>query len=201
QGVRTPFVPNRPWRPGGRPGQAFEAAYPTPEGKAAARRLATALDPLAAALAKGALEDPHRLDDHLEAVEKAGFGDPALSALAAEIIRLRLDADHLDSGALARHLRERGFAGLLTDIDRAAAQAGAPFLKQDVTLATARSQWTHAFEVLNRLAALEAAIASAKGNLGGRSDMAALERLKAERDVLKRSVRSGSLWTDGETSP
>ncbi|MFA7263259.1 MAG: DNA primase [Caulobacter sp.] len=201
QGARTPFIPNRPWKPGGRPGQVFESAYPTPEGKAAARRLATALDPLAAALARGALEDPHRLDDHLEAVEKAGFGDPALSALAAEIIRLRLEADHLDSGALNRHLRERGFAGLLTDIDRAAAQAGAPFLKQDVTLATARSQWTYAFEVLNRLAALEAAISSAKGNLGGRSDMAALERLKAERDTLKRSVRSGSLWTDGEPIP
>lgn len=200
-GARAPFVPGRPWKPGGKPGLTFEPAYPTPEGKAAALRLSTALDPLAAALAKGGLEDPHRLDDHLEAVEKAGFGDPALSALAAEIIRLRLDADHLDSGALARHLRERGFAGLLTDIDRAAAQAGAPFLKQDVTLASARSQWTHAFEVLNRLAALEAAIASAKGNLGGRSDMAALERLKAERDALKRSVRSGSLWTDGETSP
>lgn len=198
---QAPFTPNRPWKPGGRAGQLFEASFPTPEGKAAAKRLSTALDPLAAALAKGALEDPHRLDDHLELFEKAGFGDPALSALAAEIIRLRLDADHLDSGALARHLRERGFAGLLTDIDRAAAQAGAPFLKQDVTLATARSQWTYAFEVLNRLAALEAAVSSAKGNLGGRSDMAALERLKAERDILKRSVRSGTLWTDGETSP
>ncbi|MBI5938852.1 MAG: DNA primase [Caulobacterales bacterium] len=198
QGPRAPFVPGRPWKPGGRPGQPFEATFPTAEGKAAAKRLSTALDPLAAALAKGALEDPHRLDDHLEAFEKAGFGDPALIALAAEIIRLRLDADHLDSGALARHLRERGFAGLLTDIDRAAAQAGAPFLKQDVTLATARSQWTYAFEVLNRLAALEAAMLSAKGNLGGRSDMAALERLKAERDQLKRSVRSGSLWTDDD---
>jgi len=51
------------------------------------------------------------------------------------------------------------------------------------------------------LAALEAAVSSAKGNLGGRSDMAALERLKAERDILKRTVRSGALWTDGETSP
>ena len=31
--------------------------------------------------------------------------------------------------------------------------------------------------------------------------MAALERLKAERDTLRRAIRSGSLWTDGETSP
>ncbi|MDP1631796.1 MAG: DNA primase [Caulobacter sp.] len=199
---RAPFTPSRPWRPGGRGGPAlFEATFPTAEGKAAAKRLSTALDPIAAALARGVLDDPHRLDDHLEVFEKAGFGDPALLPLAREIIRLRLEADHLDSGALARHLRDCGFAGLLNDIDRAAAQAGAPFLKQDVTLASARSQWTQAFEVLNRLAALETAIESAKGSLGGRSDMAALERLKAERDSLKRSVRSGSLWTDGETSP
>jgi len=198
RGPRQPFTPR-----GGRGGKGFPTfdAFPTPEGKEAARALSNSLDPMACALAKGALDDPHRLDDHLEQLERSGFGDANLSELAKEIIRLRLDADHLDSGALARHLRERGFAGLLTDIDRAAAKAGAPFLKQDVTLAAARSQWTHAFEVLNRLAALEAALTSAKVNLGGRSDMAAFERLKAERDTLKRAVRSGTLWSDGEASP
>jgi DNA primase len=201
-GARPAFQPNA--RRGGRPGRGgamqFDA-FPTPEGKEAARKLSSQLDPLAAALAKGALDDPHRLDDHLEEMERGGFGDPALSELAKEIIRLRLEADHLDSGALARHLRDRGFAGLLTDIDRAAAKAGAPFLKQDVTLAAARSQWTHALEVVNRLAALETALSSAKASLGGRSDLAAFERLKAERDTLKRAVRSGSLWSDGEASP
>ncbi len=195
---RAPFTP----RARGRRGEVLHFdAFPTPEGKAAARKLAVSLDPMAAALAKAALEDPHRLDEHFEQLERSGFGDPALSELAREFIRLRLDADHLDSASLARHLRERGFAGLLTDIDRAAAMAGAPFLKQDVTLAAARSQWTLAFEALNRLAALETALTSAKASLGGRSDMAALERLKAERDTLRRAIRSGSLWTDGETSP
>ncbi|MDQ0466136.1 DNA primase [Caulobacter ginsengisoli] len=174
--------------------------FPTAEGRNAARRLATSVDPIAAALAKGALEDPHRLDDHLETLEHHGFGDPALSELAKEIIHLRIDADILDSGALTRHLRERGFDALLTDIDRAAANAGAPFLKQDVTLAVARSQWTRAFEVMNRLAALETAVASAKGNLAERSDMIAIERLKAERDTLKRRVRSGTLWDENEVS-
>lgn len=198
RGVRRPFTPGR----GRGRGDALHFdAFPTPEGKAAAKKLQVALDPMAAALAKGALEDPHRLDDHFEQLERSGFGDPGLAELAKEIIRLRLDADHLDSGALARHLRDRGFAGLLTDIDRAAAKAGAPFLKQDVTLAAARSQWTHAFEALNRLAALETALSSAKASLGGRSDMAAFERLKAERDTLRRAIRSGSLWSDGEASP
>ncbi len=84
----------------------------------------------------------------------------------------------------------------MTDIDRAAAASGAPFLKQDVTLEAARSQWSHAFSVLNRLAALEEAVSSAKGRLGGRSDMEAFERLKMERDNLKRAVRSGTLWSE-----
>lgn len=192
RGART----GRPgWRNGPEP-----LTFPTAEGRSAARRLSTAIDPIAASLAKGALEDPHRLDDHLESLEHHGFGDPALSELAKEIIRLRIDADVLDSGALTRHLRERGFDALLTDIDRAAANAGAPFLKQDVTLAVARSQWTRAFEVINRLAALEEAVASAKGNLAERSDMIAIERLKAERDTLKRQVRSGTLWDETEVT-
>jgi DNA primase len=130
-------------------------------------------------------------------MEAHGFGDPALKELANEIIRLRLEADHLDTQALARHLRERGFAGLLTDIDRAAPQAGAPFLKQDVTLAAARSSWSHAFAVLTRMAALERAIDSAKRNLAEESSsVAALTRLKTERDKLRRAVKTGTIWTD-----
>ena len=174
-----------------------ELTFPTPEGKAAAKRLATSIDAMAAAVAKGALNDPPRLDDHLEELEAHGFGDPALSELAKEIIRLRLDADHLDTGALARHLRDSGFAGLLTDIDRAASQSGAPFLKQDVTLATARSEWSHAFVVLSRMAALEKALDTAKRDLAEGAGAAVLMRLKTERDKLRRAVKSGTIWTDG----
>lgn len=169
----------------------------TPEGKAAAKRLPSDIDPVAAAVAKAALEDPPRLDDHLEELEAHGFGDPLLGELASEIIRLRLDADHLDTEALARHLRERGFVGLLTDIDRAAAKSGAPFLRSDVTLAVARSQWSHAFVVLTRMAALEKALATAKRDLAESSGAAALMRLKTERDKLRRAVKTGTIWTDG----
>ena len=87
--------------------------------------------------------------------------------MAKEIIRLRLEAEHLDTEALARHLAARGFSALLSDIDRAAAKSGAPFLEPDVTLAVARSQWSHAFEALNRMAALEDAIDAAKRTLAG----------------------------------
>ncbi len=197
--ARPAWQPRAPYdggRGGGWKRGAPPLLPPTPQGLAAAERLANSLDPLAAALAKGALEDPHRLDDHLEDLPTKGFGDPALKGLANELTSVRLEAEGLDSEGLARHLRSRGFAALLTDIDRAAAASGAPFLKQDVTLEAARSQWSHAFSVLNRLAALEEAVSSAKGRLGGRSDMEAFERLKMERDNLKRAVRSGTLWSE-----
>ncbi|MFZ0267695.1 hypothetical protein [Caulobacter sp.] len=52
-----------------------------------------------------------------------------------------MDPRHLDSGVMQRHLATQGFATLLIDIARAAILMRAPSLKQDVTLAAARSQW------------------------------------------------------------
>lgn len=189
---RGGFGQSKGWR-----GQAkaWVDPAPTAAGKAAAQRLARSLDPVAAAMAMYALGDPAVLDEYLEDRFVArGFGDPGLVDLTAEIIRFRLDTDHLDTGVLARHLASCGFNALLTDIDRAAAKSGAPIMKPDVSLDVARSQWSQAFAGLSRLAALDEAITSAKGNLSGRSDMEALERLKGERDALKRAIRTGTIW-------
>ena len=176
-------------------GKAQAPAFPTPEGKAAARRLSAAVEPIPAALARYSLQDPHVLDDHLEPLEQHGFGDPALLELVKEIIRLRLDADLLDSEALRRHLAGRGFSALLTDIDRAALKSGAPFIQSDVTLAAARAQWSYAFGVMNRMAALEESLAAAKQDLAGASSASGLNSLKAERDALRRALKSGTIWT------
>jgi len=199
--VLTAPAARPPWQPResarGRFGGPPPPRPPTVEGMAAARRQAQALQPLAAALAKGVLEDPHRIDDILEVLERNGFGDPALDLLAKTLVSLRIASDSLDSEALHRHLRGSGFDTLLNDIDRAAAKSGAPFLKSDVTLAAARSLWSYAFEVQGRVAALEEAIASAKSDLADGADMVGLRRLKAERDGLRRQLRSGDIWTDG----
>jgi DNA primase len=169
---------------------------PTAEGMAAARRLADGLEPIAAAVAKGALDDPGRLDERLEALEVHGLGHPALNDLASEIIRLRLTADVLDSEGLSRHLTSRGFGALLGEIDRAARISGAPFLNPDLPQDAARTLWSHAFEVLNRMAALESALSAAKTELTESSDTQAFMRLKGERDALKRAIRTGTVWTD-----
>lgn len=190
QQARRPYTRGKFWKP--------EDEVMRPQSALAETRTMVAqgsrLDPILAALTQYAINDPVILDDHLEdSFTAQGFGDPVLSQLAKEIIRLRLDAEHLDSATLTRHLASCGFNALLTDIDRAASQAGAPFMKSDVSLEAARSQWSQAFARLSRLAALDEAIGSAKGNLRGRSDMEVLERLKGERDALKRAIRE---WND-----
>ena len=116
--------------------------------------------------------------------------------MVSEIIRLRLEGDHLDTGALERHLRARGFSALLNDIDRAASKSGAPFIQSDVTLAVARSQWTHAFSAMNRLAALEDAMDHAKQALAAGASAAQVIALKTERDSLRRALKSGTIFEE-----
>jgi DNA primase len=195
QGERAPWRPAGPrqgrWKGAG----VWESPQPpTARGKAAAGLLAAGLEPAPAALAAFALAHPAILDTHLEdAFATDGFGEPALCELVKEIIRLRLESDHLDTDSLTRHLASCGFNALLTDIDRAAAKSGAPFLKPDVSLEAANSQWSQAFARLSRLASLDKALDASKGNLRGRSDMEAFERLKGERDALRRATRE---WND-----
>jgi DNA primase len=117
--------------------------------------------------------------------------------LAKEIIRLRLDADVLDTSTLTRHLAGKGFGGLLSEIEKAAAKSGAPFLGQDMSLAASRAHWSHAVESLTRMAALESAVGAAKADLKDSSGAARLAQLKTERDALKRAIRTGSIWTAG----
>ena len=148
-----------------------------------------------AALAKGAIEDPHCLDEHLEDLQTHGFGDPALDDLAREIVRLRLSADVLDSDALQRHLAARGYSTLLGEIDKAALKSGAPFLVPESSPTLARSHWSQAFALVIRTAALENEIESAKAKLVDRSDMEALERLKTQRDRARRAIRDGTIWS------
>lgn len=181
-----------PWRRGG----PAAAVMPTAEGRAAALKLAQAIDPTAAAVAQGAIDDPARLDDRLEEIEACGFGDPALDGLAKEIIRLRLQADALDRGALTRHLAKSGLGALLREVERAALKSGAPFLAPEKTLADARGLWSQAFDALSRLSALERALASGKVEDLLGSDPEAFRRLKAERDALRRAIKTGTIWAD-----
>jgi len=117
--------------------------------------------------------------------------------LASEIIRLRLECDVLDTAALSRHLAGKGFGALLSEIDKAASKSGAPFLGTDLPPAAARSLWSHAFEVIVRMASLERALIAAKADMSDVSGAAAFMRLKGERDALRRAIKAGTVWADG----
>jgi DNA primase len=194
------LFPREAFKPAAK-GAAWRRGMPPPAGPASAelRKAGGRPPPLglaAAALAQGAIDDPERLDACLEALEQHGFGDPALDPLVKEVIRLRLASDALDTMALQQHLTRSGFGALLREITKAALKSGAPFLAPETTLADARARWSQAFDLLTRLAALESAVASGKAQDLLESDSEAFRRLKAERDVLKRAIKAGTIWTD-----
>ncbi len=158
------------------------------------------VEPIAAALAHGALDDPERLDDHMEAVARYGFGDPALDGLAQEMVRLRFSGRTLDSAALRRHLAQSGHDAMLREVEKAAAKSGAPFLATDKPLGEARIRWSQAFDALTRVAALEQALASAKSGAHKAFDNSAFTLVKAERDALRRAIKTGTIWEDSASS-
>ncbi|AQR62788.1 DNA primase [Brevundimonas sp. LM2] len=184
------------WRPGGPPPKLGQTA----EGAQAMQALNRSIEPIAAALAHGAIEDPERMDDHLEAIASHGFGDPALDGLAQELVRLRFAGQTLDSAALRRHLASSGHDALVREVEKAAAKSGAPFLAANAPLAEARVRWSQGFDALTRVAGLDSALASAKSGADHAFDASAFSRLKAERDALRRAIRSGTIWDDAVVS-
>ncbi len=196
----------RPPQQGGRPGPGGRWRGPPPlqgqtvEGAQAMQALFRSVEPIAAALAHGALDDPERLDDHMEAVARYGFGDPALDGLAQEMVRLRFSGRTLDSAALRRHLAQSGHDAMLREVEKAAAKSGAPFLATDKPLGEARTRWSQAFDALTRAAALDEALASAKSEAHKAFDTSAFALVKAERDALRRAIKTGTIWEDSTSS-
>ena len=174
-------------------------ADPPPKGRAGARRLNTAFRPVAAAVAEALVRDPDLIDAHFETLEAQGFGDPHLESFAKEVIRLRLSYPALDSQGFGRHLASSGFADMLAEIARAAAQAKALFLQPDIPAERARALWSHAFEQLIRKATLDRALSDAKSDL--EPDIRVINQLKTERDAVDRNIRSGDVLNETTASP
>ncbi|QBX36999.1 DNA primase [Brevundimonas sp. S30B] len=190
-----------PWTPGQGGGRGRFGPPPvlgqTAEGAQAMQSLSRAIEPVPAALAHGAIDDPERMDDHLEAIASHGFGDPALDGLAQELVRLRFSGQSLDSAALRRHLAQSGHDALMREVEKAAAKSGAPFLAADKPLGEARIRWSQAYDALIRVAALEDALSSAR-SVPGQDEV--FRRLKAERDALRRAIKTGEIWEDSSSS-
>ena len=190
---RRGFVPIANQR---RPDGTFRKVLPitsdaTDEGRSAVAAINQALEPIAAAIAHGVLDDPERMDAHLEAIATHGLGDPQLEPLAQAMVASRFAGQSLDSSGLRRHLANLGHGVLLREVEKAAAKSGAPFLAADKPLAEARTLWSQAFDALTRVAALESALEAVKA-APGQDDT--FRRLKAERDALRRAIKTGDIW-------
>ena len=182
-------------RPGGDSLQRRYPGHASPEGRLGAQRLAGALRPLAAALAQAALDRPELIDEQLETLQVQGFGDPALDALAGELIRIRLSAQALDSASLRLHLAMSGFYDLLREIARAASHSGAPFLAAAASGEEVLATWVRALHLLIEIAALERALEAAKVELAHDPEaFREVREIKSARDARRRDVGSGTLW-------
>jgi len=194
-------APAQPGRGGGRFGGRFgppPLLGQTPEGAEAMRRLSASLGPIAAALAAAAIDDLERLDEPLEEVAVHGFGDPALGALAQRLVELRFEGARIDASQVRRLLDGAGFGALLSEVDRQAALSRASFLRGDKDIGAARREWGKVLQIMHRLAALSSEIERAKQALGEGTGIAALSRLKAEREGLVRAFGAPDFWTQIE---
>ncbi len=178
----------------------------TPQVAAARRRSAAAPGNLAAAIAQAVLLHPDLVDERFETLNIQGFCDDALSALAHDIVELRLQADVLEAGALARGLEARGHRTSLEAVAWAADRSRAAFLRPDAAPEAVRALWSQAFELLLRASALNRALADARSDLQRdydlerEPDFLTYTKLKAERDVVERAIASGTFSLD-EASP
>ena len=191
---RGPYVPREPWKPGQKRPVIIPPAMQ--ESRAAAQNLSVALDPTGAGLAQGLIDNPEWMWDQVEGLEAYGFGDEALAPLAKALIALSFQHEALDRAALSRHLHKQGLGALLSEIQKAALKSGAPFLSSDISSADAHARWLQAFNAVSRLTALDRALNSAREQVGTEF----FSRLKLERDALRKSLRSGQIWQNGDES-
>ncbi len=161
-------------------------------GKAAARALKDAPKPLAAALAVAAIQHPNLFADKIERIAASGFGDPRLDMVAAELVSLSFESDHLDTDTVMRRLAAKGLdARLFDQLSKAADMANAAFRDPALSEPQARLLWAAAYDALLALDALERAVDQAKQDIDRDHDFATLSKLKIERDALSRAISMG----------
>jgi len=174
----------------------YLTAPSTPQGKAGAKQLPRRLKQYPAALALYALRNSSVLDDYIERLSDAGFGDPNLDAIAQRLSLLYEDEPGLDFASLKRHLAASGFSDLLGEIERAGLASKAPFLEDGIPPERARHLWSRAFETILEIGALEKALDAIKDEMQHTLDSSQQRRLKAQLTLLVRSFDDGTVWGD-----
>ncbi|WP_174300925.1 DNA primase [Caulobacter sp. S45] len=177
------------------------------EGVRAAKVLSASIPPFSAAAANGVIFHPMFADQRIESVQEQTFGQKSLSTFADGFIQIRIRHDELNAEQLHHDLVERGFSAQMDRIRAAAARAHAPFLSPDYPTRAGRELWSQLLDEVTRLAGLERALSDLKLELSDEFEVltdawrlrtehrvAELWRIKAERDVVRQELGSGTFW-------
>jgi DNA primase len=170
----------------------------TDHAKTAARDLNASPRPLSAALAVAAIANPSLIDTKVELLDAQGFGDERLEGIAKELVRLRTTHESLNPELVRRGLAVGGFdEHVFRRLSRTADKAGAAFLAGNIAPEQAQILWSRAYDLLVHREALERALSGAKVDMERDNDSSTLMKLKAERDLARRTLESGA-WQHDE---
>jgi len=168
----------------------------TERGRLAAKRLRESPKPLSAALALAAVRDPRVVEEKIELLSAQGFRDSRLDQIANEIVALQLGGDPIRVDLVRKRIATRGFDDReLGELERTASKAHRLFVAEALE-SDLRTMWSHAFDLLLQVEALERAVAQAKEDMIRDRDSSTLIKLKTERDAVRRLIDTGA-WMEG----
>jgi DNA primase len=153
------------------------------------------INPFHAAVALAALNHPSWARSHDEALERIGFGDPRLSALAQELFDALVN-EISDDAPFRDLLVRKGLGPQLAELERVAAGIDAPFLKPGGDLARARTLWAACYDALVEIGDAERALAALRREPVTAETLTATRDLRTRITVLDRQISNLEFWQE-----
>ncbi len=170
----------------------------TPEARAAAISLGKAPKPVVAAVVEILMRRPELIQEKAELLTTQGLGDHRLNQLLNELVRLSLEIDVFGEGLLRSRLVALGYGDVLSGIDRISPVSHAPFLDRRVSEDEARDVLKQVFHALIQISSIERAMEELKTEANFETGI--FYSLKAQRDVLHKTLVSGGVWNESATT-
>jgi DNA primase len=197
--ARPAARPGTAWRGGGgrppfRGGRGAAPEFNPGRGAQAAENARGRLKPLTAAVAVAAVEHPDWAMAYDEALERQGFGHPAVEGLAKDLVAYLVGAGDVSGAGCIRQLERRGWGDILLRLRSTAAEITPPFLDSQTAPEEARRLWARSYELVIETASVEAALSELAKTAATVEQFAEQRRLRAARMVLEKEASDLSFW-------